>query len=178
MKKDIFGHFEFRMLSLLGDIFLFCKGADSSIFPRVKEGKIDQIRSRVERNAVVRFRFIDLFVWYQCQKKKKVFWPSAWFGLPRHQSAERLCGQQSVIPLHESVFHLIFQMAVVVRDECVRYAQLYVTSDVINELFLYGTVVELTSERKKSDKLHWKSSASFQSPTIAVVICCLCFTGP
>lgn len=44
------------MLSLLGDIFLFCKGADSSIFPRVKEGKIDQIRSRVERNAVVRFQ--------------------------------------------------------------------------------------------------------------------------
>uniref|UniRef100_A0A8D2MQX3 Phospholipid-transporting ATPase n=1 Tax=Zonotrichia albicollis TaxID=44394 RepID=A0A8D2MQX3_ZONAL len=35
-----------------GDIFLFCKGADSSIFPRVKEGKIDQVRSRVQRNAV------------------------------------------------------------------------------------------------------------------------------
>uniref|UniRef100_A0A8C5EWX3 Phospholipid-transporting ATPase n=1 Tax=Gopherus evgoodei TaxID=1825980 RepID=A0A8C5EWX3_9SAUR len=38
--------------SVAGDIFLFCKGADSSIFPRVTEGKIDQIRSRVERNAV------------------------------------------------------------------------------------------------------------------------------
>uniref|UniRef100_A0A8B9GDU1 Phospholipid-transporting ATPase n=1 Tax=Amazona collaria TaxID=241587 RepID=A0A8B9GDU1_9PSIT len=38
--------------SSTGHIFLFCKGADSSIFPRVKEGKIDQIRSRVERNAV------------------------------------------------------------------------------------------------------------------------------
>uniref|UniRef100_A0A663FK08 Phospholipid-transporting ATPase n=1 Tax=Aquila chrysaetos chrysaetos TaxID=223781 RepID=A0A663FK08_AQUCH len=38
--------------SSTGDIFLFCKGADSSIFPRVKEGKIDQVRSRVERNAV------------------------------------------------------------------------------------------------------------------------------
>uniref|UniRef100_A0A8C8S2B9 Phospholipid-transporting ATPase n=1 Tax=Pelusios castaneus TaxID=367368 RepID=A0A8C8S2B9_9SAUR len=38
--------------SVTGDIFLFCKGADSSIFPRVTEGKIDQIRSRVERNAV------------------------------------------------------------------------------------------------------------------------------
>ncbi|KAK1341932.1 hypothetical protein QTO34_016683 [Cnephaeus nilssonii] len=35
-----------------GEIFLFCKGADSSIFPRVIEGKVDQIRSRVERNAV------------------------------------------------------------------------------------------------------------------------------
>ncbi|XP_036157649.1 probable phospholipid-transporting ATPase IH isoform X1 [Myotis myotis] len=35
-----------------GEIFLFCKGADSSIFPRVIEGKVDQIRARVERNAV------------------------------------------------------------------------------------------------------------------------------
>ncbi|XP_063160925.1 phospholipid-transporting ATPase IH isoform X1 [Candoia aspera] len=34
------------------EIFLFCKGADSSIFPRVTEGKIEQIRSRVQRNAV------------------------------------------------------------------------------------------------------------------------------
>lgn len=70
-EESIFGHFEFHMLSLLGDIFLFCKGADSSIFPRVKEGKIDQVRSRVERNAVVRFRFIDLFTWYQYQKEIK-----------------------------------------------------------------------------------------------------------
>lgn len=38
--------------SATGDIFLFCKGADSSIFPRVREGKVDQIRSRVEHNAV------------------------------------------------------------------------------------------------------------------------------
>ncbi|XP_061482643.1 phospholipid-transporting ATPase IH isoform X3 [Rhineura floridana] len=38
--------------SAKGEIFLFCKGADSSIFPRVTEGKIEQIRSRVERNAV------------------------------------------------------------------------------------------------------------------------------
>ena len=37
-----------------GSGYLFCKGADSSIFPRVIEGKVDQIRSRVERNAVVR----------------------------------------------------------------------------------------------------------------------------
>uniref|UniRef100_A0A8C3PA82 Phospholipid-transporting ATPase n=1 Tax=Chrysemys picta bellii TaxID=8478 RepID=A0A8C3PA82_CHRPI len=50
--KINFNHFKLRILSLLGDIFLFCKGADSSIFPRVTEGKIDQIRSRVERNAV------------------------------------------------------------------------------------------------------------------------------
>lgn len=70
-EESIFGHFGFHMLSLLGDIFLFCKGADSSIFPRVKEGKIDQVRSRVQRNAVVRFHFIDLFTWYQCPKEIK-----------------------------------------------------------------------------------------------------------
>ncbi|XP_036106000.1 probable phospholipid-transporting ATPase IH isoform X1 [Molossus molossus] len=38
--------------SATGEIYLFCKGADSSIFPRVIEGKVEQIRSRVERNAV------------------------------------------------------------------------------------------------------------------------------
>ncbi|XP_029794252.1 probable phospholipid-transporting ATPase IH [Suricata suricatta] len=38
--------------SFTGEIYLFCKGADSSIFPRVIEGKVDQIRARVERNAV------------------------------------------------------------------------------------------------------------------------------
>lgn len=57
LDKGISRQFELHMLFLLGDIFLFCKGADSSIFPRVKEGKIDQIRSRVERNAVVRFQW-------------------------------------------------------------------------------------------------------------------------
>ncbi|KAF4075190.1 hypothetical protein AMELA_G00231760 [Ameiurus melas] len=35
-----------------GDFYLFCKGADSSIFPRVISGKVDQVRARVERNAV------------------------------------------------------------------------------------------------------------------------------
>ncbi|KAB1267561.1 putative phospholipid-transporting ATPase IH, partial [Camelus dromedarius] len=38
--------------SAAGEIYLFCKGADSSIFPRVIEGKVEQIRSRVEHNAV------------------------------------------------------------------------------------------------------------------------------
>lgn len=70
-QESVFSNFESHMLSLLGDIFLFCKGADSSIFPRVKEGKIEQVRSRVERNAVVRFRFIDLFTRYECQKDMK-----------------------------------------------------------------------------------------------------------
>ncbi|GLD71634.1 probable phospholipid-transporting ATPase IH [Lates japonicus] len=32
--------------------YLFCKGADSSIFPRVISGKVDQVRARVEHNAV------------------------------------------------------------------------------------------------------------------------------
>lgn len=39
-----------------GDLYLFCKGADSSIFPRVISGKVDQVRARVEHNAVVRTR--------------------------------------------------------------------------------------------------------------------------
>ncbi|KAJ8397923.1 hypothetical protein AAFF_G00432700 [Aldrovandia affinis] len=35
-----------------GDYFLFCKGADSAIFPRVVSGKVEQIKARVEHNAV------------------------------------------------------------------------------------------------------------------------------
>ncbi|KAL1022261.1 hypothetical protein UPYG_G00024360 [Umbra pygmaea] len=35
-----------------GDLYLFCKGADSSIFPRVVSGKVEQIKARVEHNAV------------------------------------------------------------------------------------------------------------------------------
>ncbi|XP_062865435.1 phospholipid-transporting ATPase IH isoform X2 [Trichomycterus rosablanca] len=38
--------------STSGEFYLFCKGADSSIFPRVVSGKVDQVRARVERNAV------------------------------------------------------------------------------------------------------------------------------
>lgn len=36
-----------------GRLYLFCKGADSAIFPRVISGKVDQIKARVEHNAVV-----------------------------------------------------------------------------------------------------------------------------
>lgn len=43
-----------------GDLYLFCKGADSSIFPRVISGKVDQVRARVEHNAVVRTHRITL----------------------------------------------------------------------------------------------------------------------
>lgn len=32
---------------------MFCKGADSAIFPRVVSGKVEQVRARVEHNAVV-----------------------------------------------------------------------------------------------------------------------------
>ncbi|KAM3842793.1 phospholipid-transporting ATPase IH-like, partial [Diretmus argenteus] len=35
-----------------GELYLFCKGADSSIFPRVISGKVDQVKARVEHNAV------------------------------------------------------------------------------------------------------------------------------
>ncbi|CAL8309032.1 unnamed protein product [Merluccius merluccius] len=35
-----------------GEVYLFCKGADSSIFPRVVAGKVEEVRGRVERNAV------------------------------------------------------------------------------------------------------------------------------
>uniref|UniRef100_A0A3P8YVM2 Phospholipid-transporting ATPase n=1 Tax=Esox lucius TaxID=8010 RepID=A0A3P8YVM2_ESOLU len=35
-----------------GENLLFCKGADSSILPRVVSGKVEQVRARVEQNAV------------------------------------------------------------------------------------------------------------------------------
>ncbi|XP_073698672.1 LOW QUALITY PROTEIN: phospholipid-transporting ATPase IH, partial [Garra rufa] len=35
-----------------GEYYLFCKGADSSIFPTVVSGKVEQVRARVEHNAV------------------------------------------------------------------------------------------------------------------------------
>ncbi|XP_060681806.1 phospholipid-transporting ATPase IH isoform X1 [Hemiscyllium ocellatum] len=38
--------------SITGEIILFCKGADLSIFPRVKAGKLDLVRQRVQQNAV------------------------------------------------------------------------------------------------------------------------------
>ncbi|XP_061081829.1 phospholipid-transporting ATPase IH isoform X1 [Conger conger] len=38
--------------STTGEYYLFCKGADSAIFPRVISGKVEQVRSRVEHNAV------------------------------------------------------------------------------------------------------------------------------
>lgn len=36
-----------------GDTLLFCKGADSSIFPRVRPEEVEKIRMHVERNATV-----------------------------------------------------------------------------------------------------------------------------
>ncbi|XP_072885316.1 phospholipid-transporting ATPase IH isoform X2 [Hemitrygon akajei] len=56
-----------------GEIILFCKGADSSIFPRVKEGKLELVQQRVQRNAVEGLR--TLCVAYKvlsCEKYKEV----------------------------------------------------------------------------------------------------------
>nr|XP_033488844.1 phospholipid-transporting ATPase 11C [Epinephelus lanceolatus] len=39
-----------------GDILLFCKGADSSIFPRVRQEEVERIRMHVERNATEGYR--------------------------------------------------------------------------------------------------------------------------
>ncbi|XP_077387732.1 phospholipid-transporting ATPase 11C isoform X2 [Festucalex cinctus] len=39
-----------------GDIVLFCKGADSSIFPRVRQEEVEPIRVHVERNAKEGYR--------------------------------------------------------------------------------------------------------------------------
>ncbi|MEQ2308243.1 putative phospholipid-transporting ATPase IH, partial [Ameca splendens] len=38
--------------SSTGELYLFCKGADSAIFPRVISGKVEQVKARVEHNAV------------------------------------------------------------------------------------------------------------------------------
>ncbi|XP_027702209.1 phospholipid-transporting ATPase IG isoform X1 [Vombatus ursinus] len=39
-----------------GDIFLFCKGADSAVFPRVQRDQIEQTKVHVERNAMDGYR--------------------------------------------------------------------------------------------------------------------------
>uniref|UniRef100_A0A3Q2ZXE9 Phospholipid-transporting ATPase n=1 Tax=Kryptolebias marmoratus TaxID=37003 RepID=A0A3Q2ZXE9_KRYMA len=39
-----------------GDTLLFCKGADSSIFPRVRQEEVERIRMHVERNATDGYR--------------------------------------------------------------------------------------------------------------------------
>ncbi|XP_037531685.1 phospholipid-transporting ATPase IG [Nematolebias whitei] len=39
-----------------GEISLFCKGADSSIFPRVRQEEVERIRMHVERNATEGYR--------------------------------------------------------------------------------------------------------------------------
>uniref|UniRef100_A0A452I7P9 Phospholipid-transporting ATPase n=1 Tax=Gopherus agassizii TaxID=38772 RepID=A0A452I7P9_9SAUR len=42
--------------SVLGKFLLFCKGADSSIFPRVQQDEIQQTKVHVERNAMDGYR--------------------------------------------------------------------------------------------------------------------------
>uniref|UniRef100_A0A8C7QUW1 Phospholipid-transporting ATPase n=1 Tax=Oncorhynchus mykiss TaxID=8022 RepID=A0A8C7QUW1_ONCMY len=51
--------------SKCGDIMLFCKGADSSIFPRVRQEEVDRIRMHVERNATVGLCYRTLCVAYK-----------------------------------------------------------------------------------------------------------------
>uniref|UniRef100_A0A8C4PQT2 Phospholipid-transporting ATPase n=1 Tax=Equus asinus asinus TaxID=83772 RepID=A0A8C4PQT2_EQUAS len=41
---------------ILGDILLFCKGADSAVFPRVQNHEIELTKAHVERNAVDGYR--------------------------------------------------------------------------------------------------------------------------
>lgn len=48
------------MCVISGEYLLFCKGADSSIFPRVVSGKVEQVKARVEQNAVVSVQFTDI----------------------------------------------------------------------------------------------------------------------
>ncbi|XP_023277431.1 phospholipid-transporting ATPase 11C-like [Seriola lalandi dorsalis] len=47
-----------------GETLLFCKGADSSIFPRVRQEEVERIRMHVERNATEGYR--TLCVAYKC----------------------------------------------------------------------------------------------------------------
>lgn len=54
-----------------GDTLLFCKGADSSIFPRVKPEEVERIRTHVERNATVR-HFCSSTLHLQCFGAKGV----------------------------------------------------------------------------------------------------------
>ncbi|KAA8588782.1 hypothetical protein FQN60_010127 [Etheostoma spectabile] len=46
----------FTFLGLESDTLLFCKGADSSIFPRVRQEEVERIRMNVERNATEGYR--------------------------------------------------------------------------------------------------------------------------
>ncbi|KAM8848723.1 phospholipid-transporting ATPase 11C isoform 1-T2 [Synchiropus picturatus] len=52
-----------------GDTILFCKGADSSIFPRVKQEEVERIRLHVERNATEGYR--TLCVAYKLLNKEE-----------------------------------------------------------------------------------------------------------
>ncbi|XP_055368535.1 phospholipid-transporting ATPase IG isoform X3 [Betta splendens] len=50
-----------------GDTLLFCKGADSSIFPRVKKEEVERIRMHVERNATEGYRTLCVAYKYLCE---------------------------------------------------------------------------------------------------------------
>lgn len=48
-----FGCYKVFVTLLLGKLLLFCKGADSSVFPRVQQEEIQQTKVHVDRNAMV-----------------------------------------------------------------------------------------------------------------------------
>uniref|UniRef100_A0A1A7XM33 Phospholipid-transporting ATPase n=1 Tax=Iconisemion striatum TaxID=60296 RepID=A0A1A7XM33_9TELE len=52
-----------------GEMLLFCKGADSSIFPRVRQEEVERIQSHVERNATEGYR--TLCVAYKCLSEEE-----------------------------------------------------------------------------------------------------------
>lgn len=58
---------------ILGDILLFCKGADSAVFPRVQNHEIELTKAHVERNAVVSLRLSP-----QREKEKCWIWLCLW----------------------------------------------------------------------------------------------------
>lgn len=71
--------FVLRVCGTSGEYLLFCKGADSSIFPRVVSGKVEQVKARVEQNAVVSVQFecsliSSCVIWLKEYCKSKAYW--------------------------------------------------------------------------------------------------------
>uniref|UniRef100_A0A8C0X0K6 Phospholipid-transporting ATPase n=1 Tax=Castor canadensis TaxID=51338 RepID=A0A8C0X0K6_CASCN len=156
-----------------GEIYLFCKGADSSIFPRVIEGKVDQIRSRVERNAVEGLRTL-------CVAYKRLI-PEEYEGVSKLLQSAKVALQDREKKLAEAYEHiekdLILLGATAVEDrlqekaadtiEALQKAGIKVwvlTGDKMEtaaatcyacKLFRRGTqLLELTTKRIEEQSLH------------------------
>uniref|UniRef100_A0A8C0ZT91 Phospholipid-transporting ATPase n=1 Tax=Castor canadensis TaxID=51338 RepID=A0A8C0ZT91_CASCN len=159
--------------SVTGEIYLFCKGADSSIFPRVIEGKVDQIRSRVERNAVEGLRTL-------CVAYKRLI-PEEYEGVSKLLQSAKVALQDREKKLAEAYEHiekdLILLGATAVEDrlqekaadtiEALQKAGIKVwvlTGDKMEtaaatcyacKLFRRGTqLLELTTKRIEEQSLH------------------------